>query len=557
MGKIRLTRGRIFLVMLLILNLGLALHFSIQNNFIQDDAFISFRYAENFIEGKGLVYNEGEYVEGYSNFLWVLIMAFFMKLGFEPIITSKVLGIISYLLMIIFAHLFCYSFLKNVERKITLFNIIPLLALLLIPLNFSSSSCATGGLGTAFFTMLLLLSFLLCLFYRDSNKFFYFASSISLLLLSLARPEGILLFFIINPFIILDLYKKGFKIKKIFLDVLKWNLPFLVLFGSYLLWKLYYYGSILPNTFYAKSVLGSNFYRGFIYVSSFFKTYYFMILISIVIIFSLILYLRDLIKQNYENKMFSAMIRYFMPIFLFVWIFLGYIIRLGGGFMEYKPIMHIYPLMIIVFCLSLIVLVKKYSVHYYVTLIFLAALIIMAFKPHFQYPDGVLTTEELNYFESKEGWAMLGNALRENLPNYTLIAITGSGAVPYYSKLPSIDMHGLTDRGIAKIELLKRGRPGHEKHADTYHLIERGVNLIIAHPSFTDCESKNASDFDFDSDLQFNHGTGSLGTYSGTKMLLKFKDLSGAHWCLRMRYLIQRDDLTAHFRNNSNVFFFE
>ena len=40
--------------------------------FVCDDAFISFRYARNLLEGHGLVYNPGEYVESYSNFLWVL-----------------------------------------------------------------------------------------------------------------------------------------------------------------------------------------------------------------------------------------------------------------------------------------------------------------------------------------------------------------------------------------------------------------------------------------------------------------------------------------------------
>ncbi|MCY3959730.1 MAG: hypothetical protein OXG65_15775, partial [Chloroflexi bacterium] len=40
--------------------------------FISDDAFISFRYVRNLLEGHGLVFNPGEYVEGYTNFLWVL-----------------------------------------------------------------------------------------------------------------------------------------------------------------------------------------------------------------------------------------------------------------------------------------------------------------------------------------------------------------------------------------------------------------------------------------------------------------------------------------------------
>src|SRR4051794_37248022 len=43
--------------------------------FTIDDAYISFRYAENLASGHGLVYNLGERVEGYTNFLWVVLLA--------------------------------------------------------------------------------------------------------------------------------------------------------------------------------------------------------------------------------------------------------------------------------------------------------------------------------------------------------------------------------------------------------------------------------------------------------------------------------------------------
>ena len=43
--------------------------------FGSDDAFISYRYAENLFNGHGIVFNPGERVEGYSNFLYVLLMA--------------------------------------------------------------------------------------------------------------------------------------------------------------------------------------------------------------------------------------------------------------------------------------------------------------------------------------------------------------------------------------------------------------------------------------------------------------------------------------------------
>jgi len=57
-----------------------------QLNLLCDDAYISFRYGRNLVEGHGLVFNlHGEEpVEGYTNFLWVLWIALFQGLGFEP-----------------------------------------------------------------------------------------------------------------------------------------------------------------------------------------------------------------------------------------------------------------------------------------------------------------------------------------------------------------------------------------------------------------------------------------------------------------------------------------
>ena len=42
---------------------------------LEDDAMISMRYARNLANGAGLVYNAGERVEGYTDFLWVIVMA--------------------------------------------------------------------------------------------------------------------------------------------------------------------------------------------------------------------------------------------------------------------------------------------------------------------------------------------------------------------------------------------------------------------------------------------------------------------------------------------------
>lgn len=66
--------------------------FSFNFNHPIDDAYISFRYAKNLIKGQGLVYNPGELVEGYTNPLWVLLLAPFIGLGFDPGRISQVLG---------------------------------------------------------------------------------------------------------------------------------------------------------------------------------------------------------------------------------------------------------------------------------------------------------------------------------------------------------------------------------------------------------------------------------------------------------------------------------
>lgn len=43
--------------------------------FVTDDAFITFRYAGRLLEGEGLTFNPGDQVEGFSNPLWLFLLA--------------------------------------------------------------------------------------------------------------------------------------------------------------------------------------------------------------------------------------------------------------------------------------------------------------------------------------------------------------------------------------------------------------------------------------------------------------------------------------------------
>ena len=59
-----------------------------------DEAMISMRYAQRLLDGKGLTWNDGERVEGYSNFLWTLSAAALGAMRVNLIHALRFLGLL-------------------------------------------------------------------------------------------------------------------------------------------------------------------------------------------------------------------------------------------------------------------------------------------------------------------------------------------------------------------------------------------------------------------------------------------------------------------------------
>ncbi|UCD59352.1 MAG: hypothetical protein JSV16_08595, partial [Candidatus Hydrogenedentota bacterium] len=115
---------------------------------IVDDAFISFRYAKHLAEGKGIVFNKGERVEGYTNFLWVLLMAAGHKVGFDIPWFSQTISILCAALLVVAVALFSKSYFRDLP-----FPYLSYLAPVLLVLNPLYLEHIGTGLETLLFAL--------------------------------------------------------------------------------------------------------------------------------------------------------------------------------------------------------------------------------------------------------------------------------------------------------------------------------------------------------------------------------------------------------------------
>ncbi len=200
-----------------------------------DDAFISFRYARNFAGGQGLVYNLGERVEGFSNFLWVVLLSVGIKLGLEPVIFSKVLGFFSACAVLALLPVFF--------TKLEQDGSLPIISFALLASSSPFAYWAVSGMETLFFAFLLLLAVLVFINETSSSPDFPW-SAVILLLLGLTRPEGVLYTGIMLLWFI--------RLRTSSLFIKKWLVVFFFPYMLFVVLRLWYYGTLLPNTYTAK-----------------------------------------------------------------------------------------------------------------------------------------------------------------------------------------------------------------------------------------------------------------------------------------------------------------
>ncbi len=455
---------------LIIIIFFLGLYGAIAKSWTGDDAFISFRYAQNLVEGKGLVYNAGEKVEGYSNFLWTMLVALGMELKLDPIHTTNALGLVSFVLTILLFIYISWRFFKE-STPYGLF--IPLTALcLLVHAHFREF--ATGGLETSFFTFLVSLGFAGLIFSKSRRGFLL--TGLVFVLVMLTRPDGFIFYGVSFLFLILT----ASSIPK---RIWYFLLPLILIFVPYYILRYRNYGYPFPNTYYAKSAYLAWWSQGWRYLILYFKAYYVFILLPVLGVIALIKVRNSWRKTTRFPLRFNPMQNSVLLSLLFSVIFTLYLVRVGGDFMFGRFFIPITPFLF--FLMEIFanrILTKKYLIPF-------AAAVCLATYFHWN-PDQIrsvsskIVDERYFYPKSKiEEARQRGRVLKKYLKDTKAqVVIFGAQAMlAYYAEFPTVieGEGGLTDEYLAHLRITKRTRPGHERVAPRDYLLRRGVNFTF------------------------------------------------------------------------------
>ena len=210
------------------------LAFNYLTGFTADDAFITFRYAENLAAGNGFVYNLGEKVLGTTTPFFTLLLAFLAALRIPVPTAALFISLVSSGLTASVLYRFAQSL------RFGRFAVLPALAYILWPRSIPSDAC---GMETALFTLLIVSAF----YFQHKNLRLYAVGMATLA--AVTRPEGVGLLLLLTVY---DFFADRHN-RKLYIIV-----PAIIIV-PWLLFSTLYFGSPLPNSVVAKLALYSRF----------------------------------------------------------------------------------------------------------------------------------------------------------------------------------------------------------------------------------------------------------------------------------------------------------
>jgi arabinofuranosyltransferase len=444
------------MIILSMVMIGMGLFLS----FRQDDAFILFRYAKNLVLGNGLVFNPGEWVEGFTCPLWVLILSGVEALGLH---TPGIAGFLGLLFAVATIWVVFTTGVQMRDEGDSYW--LPLVAPILLATNSAFASFTTSGLETALFTFLLAVTSFGLIIALKQNKFPIWLS-VGYVLLTLTRPEGLLAFVVAWIAVTVKNVGEGKFLRNMLPSLAVYAVPLLIITG----WRWMVYGYPLPNPAYAKVFLDQTSLRlGLNYAGQLLTDYGWFGLI--LIIAAIPVFAKH--RNQYSYRVLGI---------LFI-VFSLYIIFIGGdvlkGLRFFVPLFPIYYLLI----QEGIRIVRKQwfrniSSRWATSIIWvLVALIVLGQSA--RYPKEKARANLENGLITK--MTILADWFKAHTPTNTNIAANSIGTLGYLTGYKIIDMVGLVDETIAHHPKPIAGihSPAKERTYNADHVLAQHPDFIV------------------------------------------------------------------------------
>lgn len=445
--RIASSRSVVFAVSLVVL-LAMAAPFL---DHTVDDAFISYRYAENLVRGHGLVFNPGERVEGYTNFLWVILVAPFLAAGIDAETAGRILGLAA-------AAGTLGAVVRLAPRPAGAAEVVWVAPILLAG-SPPFALWATGGLEAPLFACLVLWAVALAVRDRERAAIGW-APGILAGAAALTRPEGALVALAIGAVVARRPPPGG-----TWRDPARYWIPLGAIVLTHLAWRLAYYGAFLPNTFHAK--VGSEpaqILRGLDYLHRFLAESGYGLLLPLAGL---------LLPERSRNLLVPFAVAVVLG---------GAVVLVGGdGLPMYRFLVPMLPLLYLLAAHGTAAVVERLGFRPLLRAAVLVAVLAIAGRasvPAFAGPSALYVEQDRGEVAA---WKAIGRYFAEHASAEASMAVITAGAMPYFSGLEAIDMLGLNDPVIARrdVSSLGRGQAGHEKHDVDYVLSRRPTYILI------------------------------------------------------------------------------
>lgn len=206
-----------------------------------DDAYITFRYSHHLLMGHGLRFNPGDMpVEGYTNFLWMLLSAFWLLLGCDVMAAAKAMGLVSGLGTMLVA----WRFSAALRRRDDAWNLLPVF---ILSTNAHFAFWSVQGMETILHAFLVLLTYHLFLRETEDPRRRVLSPAAGFLAV-LTRIDSLWFLLPLAAWAAWKLLRRETPPRRVLLAAGAGA----ALLAAYMAWKYAYFGDLLPNTYYAK-----------------------------------------------------------------------------------------------------------------------------------------------------------------------------------------------------------------------------------------------------------------------------------------------------------------